>query len=62
MPMKMNRSKHLYVERLKDLHNAENQLIKAPPKMAAGKWSPRPKGPEISSQPGQGFLKKEKLK
>lgn len=32
--MKMNRLKHLYVEELKDLYSAENQLIKALPKMA----------------------------
>lgn len=32
--MKMNRLKHLYVERLKDLYSAKNQLIKALPKMA----------------------------
>jgi ferritin-like metal-binding protein YciE len=33
--MKANRLKHLYVEELKDLYNAENQLVKALPKMAA---------------------------
>jgi ferritin-like metal-binding protein YciE len=32
--MKENRLKHLYVEELKDLYNAENQLVKALPKMA----------------------------
>jgi ferritin-like metal-binding protein YciE len=32
--MKTNKLKHLYVEELKDLHSAENQLIKALPKMA----------------------------
>ena len=32
--MKMNRLKHLYVEELKDLYSAENQLVKALPKMA----------------------------
>jgi len=32
--MKMNRLKHLYVEELKDLFSAENQLVKAIPKMA----------------------------
>jgi ferritin-like metal-binding protein YciE len=32
--MKQNRLKHLYVEELKDLYNAENQLVKALPKMA----------------------------
>jgi ferritin-like metal-binding protein YciE len=32
--MKINRLKHLYVEELKDLYSAENQLVKALPKMA----------------------------
>jgi ferritin-like metal-binding protein YciE len=32
--MKENRLKHLYVQELKDLYSAENQLIKALPKMA----------------------------
>ena len=32
--MEMNRLKHLYVEELKDLYNAENQLVKALPKIA----------------------------
>jgi ferritin-like metal-binding protein YciE len=32
--MKANRLKHLYVEELKDLYSAENQLVKALPKMA----------------------------
>jgi len=32
--MKENRLKHLYVEELKDLYSAENQLVKALPKMA----------------------------
>jgi ferritin-like metal-binding protein YciE len=32
--MKENRLKHLYVEELKDLFSAENQLLKALPKMA----------------------------
>jgi ferritin-like metal-binding protein YciE len=32
--MDANRLKHLYVEELKDLYNAENQLVKALPKMA----------------------------
>jgi len=32
--MKENRLKHLLVEELKDLHDAENQLVKALPKMA----------------------------
>jgi ferritin-like metal-binding protein YciE len=34
MQMKVNRLKHLYVEELKDLYSAENQLVKALPKMA----------------------------
>ncbi len=32
--MEQNRLKHLYVEELKDLYSAENQLLKALPKMA----------------------------
>jgi ferritin-like metal-binding protein YciE len=32
--MKTNRLRHLYVEELKDLYSAENQLVKALPKMA----------------------------
>jgi ferritin-like metal-binding protein YciE len=32
--MKVNRLKHLYVEELKDLYSAENQLVKALPQMA----------------------------
>jgi ferritin-like metal-binding protein YciE len=32
--MKANRLKHLYIEELKDLYSAENQLVKAIPKMA----------------------------
>jgi ferritin-like metal-binding protein YciE len=32
--MEMNRLKHLYMEELKDLYSAENQLVKAIPKMA----------------------------
>jgi ferritin-like metal-binding protein YciE len=32
--MKENRLKHLYVEELKDIYNAENQMLKALPKMA----------------------------
>jgi ferritin-like metal-binding protein YciE len=32
--MKENGLKHLYVEELKDLFSAENQLLKALPKMA----------------------------
>jgi ferritin-like metal-binding protein YciE len=38
--MKSNRLKHLYVEELKDLYSAENQLIKAIPKMAEASTSP----------------------
>jgi ferritin-like metal-binding protein YciE len=38
--MKANRLRHLYVEELKDLHSAENQLIKALPKMAKASTSP----------------------
>jgi ferritin-like metal-binding protein YciE len=34
MQMEINRLKHLYVEELKDLYSAENQLVKALPKMA----------------------------
>src|SRR5271156_4869130 len=34
IPMETNRLKHLYVEELKDLYSAENQLVKALPKMA----------------------------
>lgn len=37
--MKENRLKHLYVEELKDLYSAENQLIKALPKMAKASTS-----------------------
>jgi ferritin-like metal-binding protein YciE len=37
--MKTNRLKHLYVEELKDLYNAENQLVKALPKMAKASTS-----------------------
>jgi ferritin-like metal-binding protein YciE len=32
--METNRLKHLYIEELKDIYNAENQLVKALPKMA----------------------------
>jgi ferritin-like metal-binding protein YciE len=32
--MESNRLKHLYIEELRDLYNAENQLVKALPKMA----------------------------
>jgi ferritin-like metal-binding protein YciE len=37
--MKMNRLKHLYIEELKDLYNAENQLVTALPKMAKASTS-----------------------
>ena len=37
--MKENRLKHLYVEELKDLYSAENQLVKALPKMAKASTS-----------------------
>jgi ferritin-like metal-binding protein YciE len=37
--MKANRLKHLYVEELKDLYSAENQLVKALPKMAKASTS-----------------------
>src|SRR3954451_16229273 len=34
--MKINTLKKLYIEELRDLYNAENQLLKALPKMAKG--------------------------
>ena len=37
--MESNRLKHLYVEELKDLYSAENQLVKAIPKMAKASTS-----------------------
>src|ERR1700687_3357490 len=37
--METNRLKHLYVEELKDLYSAENQLVKAIPKMAKASTS-----------------------
>jgi ferritin-like metal-binding protein YciE len=37
--MKANRLRHLYVEELKDLYSAENQLLKAIPKMAKASTS-----------------------
>ena len=37
--MKSNRLKHLYIEELKDLYSAENQLVKALPKMAKASTS-----------------------
>jgi ferritin-like metal-binding protein YciE len=38
--MKENRLKHLYLEQMKDLYNAETQLVKALPKMAKAATSP----------------------
>jgi len=38
--MKSNRLKHLYIEELRDLYSAENQLVKAIPKMAKASTSP----------------------
>jgi ferritin-like metal-binding protein YciE len=38
--MEPNRLKHLYVKELKDLYSAENQLVKAIPKMAKASTSP----------------------
>src|ERR1700693_706410 len=37
--MKINHLKHLYVEEMKDLYSAENQLVKALPKMAKASTS-----------------------
>jgi hypothetical protein len=37
--MKLDRLRHLYVEELKDLYSAENQLVKALPKMARASTS-----------------------
>jgi len=37
--METNRLKHLYIEELKDLYSAENQLVKALPKMAKASTS-----------------------
>jgi Domain of unknown function (DUF892) len=37
--MRESRLGHLYVEELKDLYNAENQLLKALPKMASASTS-----------------------
>jgi ferritin-like metal-binding protein YciE len=37
--MQANRLKHLYIEELKDLYSAENQLLKALPKMAKASTS-----------------------
>jgi ferritin-like metal-binding protein YciE len=38
--MTENRLKHLYVEELKDIYSAENQMVKALPKMARAATSP----------------------
>jgi ferritin-like metal-binding protein YciE len=38
--MTENRLKHLYVEELKDIYSAENQMVKALPKMAKAATSP----------------------
>jgi ferritin-like metal-binding protein YciE len=38
--VKTNRLKHLYIGELKDLYSAENQLVKALPKMAKAATSP----------------------
>lgn len=37
--MKTNRLRHLYIQELKDLYSAENQLVKALPKMAKASTS-----------------------
>ena len=37
--METNRLRHLYVEELKDLYSAENQMVKALPKMAKASTS-----------------------
>lgn len=42
--METNRLKHLYVQELKDIYSAENQLIKALPKMAKAASDPDLKG------------------
>jgi ferritin-like metal-binding protein YciE len=42
--MKESRLKHLYVEQLKDLYSAENQLVKALPKMAKASTSTELRG------------------
>jgi len=39
--MKENRLKHLFVEELKDIYSAENQMVKALPKLAKAATSPR---------------------
>lgn len=38
--MQTNRLRHLYIEELKDIYSAENQLVKALPKMARAATSP----------------------
>jgi len=38
--METNRLKHLYIEQLKDIYSAENQLLKALPKMAKAASDP----------------------
>ena len=38
--MKENRLKHLFVEELKDIYSAENQMVKALPKLAKAATSP----------------------
>jgi ferritin-like metal-binding protein YciE len=38
--MKENRLKHLYIEELKDIYSAENQMVKALPKMAKAATAP----------------------
>jgi ferritin-like metal-binding protein YciE len=40
MPMPMNSLEELYVEELKDLYNAENQILKALPRMIKAASSP----------------------
>jgi ferritin-like metal-binding protein YciE len=38
--MQQNRLKHLYIEELKDIYSAENQMVKALPKMAKAATAP----------------------
>jgi ferritin-like metal-binding protein YciE len=40
MKMEMSRLKHLYIGELKDIYSAENQMVKALPKMAKAATSP----------------------
>jgi ferritin-like metal-binding protein YciE len=42
--MKENRLKHLFVEELKDIYSAENQMVKALPKLAKAATSPGAEG------------------